>query len=218
MPAVVVGPRVAALLRGVPTISRVELRASIVHNATSQNIVGVTSIPVGVRDPGGRRGRSRSRSHGGLEAAAAVAPSTIVITTPINGFCQCGGERGPGVALLLDVVRRVVADRESAAGTTATAAAAAATAAATAAAPARARQGFVSRGGSMMPGGAARVRQVRLIFAFVSGHELGSLGLRHFLRSLNASYGVRPSDVAAFFSFGANIAMVRQTHPDRLAD
>jgi hypothetical protein len=24
--------------------------------------------------------------------------------------------------------------------------------------------------------------------------------------------------VAAFFSFGANIAMVRQTHPDRLAD
>ena len=43
------------------------------------------------------------------DTAVRGAARHVVVTTPISGWFGCGGERGPGVALLLGLARRVAA-------------------------------------------------------------------------------------------------------------
>jgi len=196
VPAIVVGPQVAAAMRAAVTIERLELKGTLVENAHSRNVIGVTTMQVLL--PGSEVGTETGTEAASEAGAAAFVNggepvSTIVVTTPFNGFYKCGGERGPGIAMLLDIARRAV-------GMTA-----------------RHHGPYIARATSDVGVGAApagSVANVRLIVGFLSGHELGSLGLQAFLETLSTGMDLGPSDVAAFFSLGANIAMYGEFEGD----
>ena len=110
-------------------------------HSTSQNVIGQLRSPAGCANP--------SR--------------IVAITTPFNGFGPSGGERAPGVAILVGLAKDLAQSE------------------------------------ALQP-------CVEYVFGFVSGHNEGSLGLRHMLQALKET-GLGPANVSAFFTLGANIGL-----------
>jgi hypothetical protein len=98
VPVVVVAPAAAALLAAPDAmVSTLHINGESVRNRKFRSVYARLAFTSG-----------DSRAFCAGEGAWHTQPN-VMITTPVSGWFTCGGERGPGVAVMLELARRIVA-------------------------------------------------------------------------------------------------------------